>query len=130
MAAFWDAYAQAEVSHAQTLRSLRDRLSTEQLSEEVETGMMDAAYRALQSGQEKLDVSVTDLEAAYELASELENGETNAVFEFLITNFAGDKKAQAFLRSQLKDHIAKLMLQFPAQFGNGARRREIKASSF
>lgn len=130
IADFWETYASAEVNHAQTLRGLRDRLSTEELSEEVETGMMDAAHRALQNGREKIEDRITDLQAAYELASELENGETNAVFEFLITHFAQDKKAQAFLRSQLKNHVAKLMMRFPERFGDAAMRKEIKALPF
>ncbi len=130
IAAFWDAYAGAEASHARTLQRLRDRLSTAQLSEQVDTGMMNAAYLALQKGRGEIETRVTDLQTAYELASELENGETNAVFEFLITNFAQDTKTQAFLRSQLKDHITKLMLEFPERFGDAAARKEIKAADF
>jgi hypothetical protein len=89
--------------------------------------MMNAAYRALQGGEKKIDIA--DLQEAYELASELESGETNAVFEFLITHFSEDKKARIFLRSQLKSHVSQLMLQFPEKFGGASIRKEIKTVS-
>ena len=61
------------------------------------------------------------MEDAYELAHELENSETNAIFEFLIIHFSTDETTQDFLRSHLKDHIGKLMLWFPAQFNVAAQ---------
>jgi hypothetical protein len=70
---------------------------------------------------------VHNLEDAYQMVHELENSETNAVFDFLITNFAEDKKTQAFLRSQLRDHIGKLATDFPVQFRLAPVRRGIKA---
>ncbi len=127
IAEFWEAYAEAEAGHARTLQSLRDGLSMETLEKAVDAGMMNAAYRALQRGEKKIEIA--DLQEAYELASELESGETNAVFEFLITHFSEDKQAQIFLRSQLKSHVSQLMLQFPERFGDASIRKEIKIVS-
>jgi hypothetical protein len=61
------------------------------------------------------------------LVNELENAETNAVFEFMLANFSKDEDAKLFLRSQLKDHIGKLMIDFPSQFASAAIRRQVKA---
>jgi rubrerythrin len=127
IAEFWEAYAAAEADHARTLQNLRAGLSPETLENTVDAGMMNAAYRALQGGEKKIDIA--DLQEAYELASELESGETNAVFEFLITHFSEDKKARIFLRSQLKSHVSQLMLQFPEKFGGASIRKEIKTVS-
>jgi hypothetical protein len=66
-----------------------------------------------------------NLENAYQLVHELENSETNAVFDFLISNFAEDRTTQDFLRSQLKDRIGKLAFNFPVR--PGAVRLQIKA---
>jgi hypothetical protein len=117
------------VGHAQALQNLQDQLSAEKLSELTDVGMMNAARCSLQAGQEVTATEITDLQMAYELASELESGETNAMFEFLITHFSQDKKTQVFLRSQLRDHVAKLMLEFPERFGEAVLRKEIKAIS-
>ncbi len=61
------------------------------------------------------------------MANELEHSEINAIFEFLITHFAVDEQIQTFLRSHLQDHISRLMFEFPAQFKNAVKRREVQA---
>jgi rubrerythrin len=129
VAAFWREYASEEVMHAEWLERLRDSLTSEQLSAPADPGVLKEANQALQVPVEKMLQDIHNLEDAYQLVNELENSETNAVFDFLITNFAEDKKTQAFLRSQLKDHIGKLAIDFPVQFKLASVRREIKVKN-
>ncbi len=108
------------------MERLRDRLGPEELSAPADPLMLNEARGLLQSSAGKLS-GIKNLEDAYQLVNELENSETNAIFEFLISNFAMDKKTQNFLRSQLRDHIARLMIDFPAQFHDASARRVIEA---
>jgi rubrerythrin len=126
VADFWREYAGEEAMHAEWLERLRDSLTPERLSAPADPGVLKEANQALQVPVEKRLQGVHDLEDAYQLVNELENSETNAVFDFLITNFAEDKKTQAFLRSQLQDHIGKLAINFPIQFRLASVRRQIK----
>jgi len=89
--------------------------------------MLRDARKVLQFSVENRLKKIRDLEDAYQLVNELENSETNAIFEFLITNFSSDEETQSFLRSQLNDHIAKLTIGFPTRFRSAVRRREIGA---
>jgi hypothetical protein len=113
--------------HAEWLGRLRDSLTPERLSEPADPGVLKDANQALRVPVERMLQDVHNLEDAYQLVNDLENSETNAVFDFLITNFAEDKKTQAFLRSQLKDHIGKLAIDFPVQFKLASVREQIKA---
>ena len=105
-----------EAGHARWLERLREKLSSEELSAPADPSMLKAARGILESSVEKQLAEIKDLRGAYQLASELENSETNAIFEFLVANFAADEQTRTFLRSHLKDHIGKLMLWFPTQF--------------
>jgi rubrerythrin len=126
-AAFWREYAGEEAMHAAWLERLRDSLPPERLSVPADPSVLRDANQALQVPVERRLRDVHDLEDAYQSVNDLENSETNAVFDFLITNFAEDAKTQAFLRSQLRDHIGKLAIDFPIQFRLASVRREIKA---
>ena len=123
---FWKRYAAEEDMHAQWLERLRDRLGPGKLSAPADPLMLKEARSILQSSAGKLS-RIKNLEDAYQLVNELENSETNAIFEFLISNFSEDEKTQRFLRAQLREHIARLMIDFPIQFSNASARREIKA---
>ena len=127
VATFWQEYAGEEVVHAEWLGRLRDSLSPEQLAATANPSVLEEATRALRVPVKKRLQGVHNLEDAYQLVHEMENSETNAVFDFLISNFAEDKKTQAFLRSQLQDHIGKLAIDFPSQFRLDEVRKQIKA---
>jgi rubrerythrin len=116
VADFWKQYAVEEAGHARWLERVRDKLNSEELSAPADPSMLKAAHGILKSSVEKQLAEIKDLRGAYQLASELENSETNAIFEFLVGNFAADEQTRNFLRSHLKDHIGKLMLWFPTQF--------------
>jgi rubrerythrin len=129
VAAFWAEYAAEETMHAGWLESMRDGLSPERLSTPADPLTMEKAHGVLQFSVENTLKGVKNLEDAYQLVNELENSETNAIFEFLIANFAEDEKTQAFLRSQLRDHVGKLMIDFPVQFKQAKARQRIKVRS-
>ncbi len=128
VAEFWRKYAGEEVMHATWLRNIRDSADPERLAEDADPVQLRNAQHVLQASIDHMLAQIDNLEEAYQLANDVENSETNAVFEFLVTHFSEDKKVQAFLRSQLREHVARLMLSFPAQFKHASYRREIKAA--
>ena len=65
---------------------------------------------------EKALLGVKDLEDAYQLVNDIENGETNAIFKFLLDNFETDEQMRDFFRAQLNKHIARLSIKLPAQY--------------
>jgi hypothetical protein len=71
---------------------------------------------------------VKDLEDAYQLVMDLENGETNAIFQFLLTNFETDKRIRDFIRAQLNQHVDRLSIEPPAGYKGIMARRSIKAT--
>jgi rubrerythrin len=127
LAAFWERYAIEEAGHAMWLTRLRDRADPAQLSAPADPLLLRDVRKALVLGVDRRLEGVKDLNDAYELVNELENSETNAIFDFLITNFAEDEEAVAFMRAQLAEHIGRLVHGFPAAFRSAGRRREVKA---
>ncbi len=126
VADFWKQYAAEEAEHAAWLERLRERLDLE-LSESADSYALRNARAALKFSVEDALEKVQDLEDAYQVANELENSETNAVFEFLITHFSHDEETQSFLKAQLSDHVAKLMTGFPMQFQDAKMRLSVEA---
>ena len=128
VARFWRNYAAAEVGHAQALKRIREALGREELAAPTDAETAAAAQRLLKFPVEKALQEVKTLEDGYQLASEIESGETNVVFEFLIIHFASDAQAQSLMRSQLRDHIAAISTGFPARFKSSASRLSVKAT--
>ncbi len=127
-ARFWRSYAAAEAGHAQALKRIREALSPEQLAAPADAETVVGAQRLLKFPVAKALQEVKTLEDAYQLANEIESGETNVVFEFLIIHFAADAQAQSLIRSQLRDHVAKISTGFPARFKSSASRLSVKAT--
>jgi rubrerythrin len=127
-ARFWRDYAAAEAGHALRLEQIRNALSPEQLAAPADAETAAAAQRLLMFPVEKALQGIKDLEDAYQLANELESGETNVVFDFLISHFASDAQAQSLIRSQLRDHVAKISTGFPARFRSSASRMSVKVT--
>jgi rubrerythrin len=119
---FWLRYAAEELGHARWLEHLRKTSSAEQLSMPADPVMLKAAQRMLQFSVDNALAKIKNFEDAYELAVELENSETNAIFEFLIANYYADQDAVAFLRNQIKSHITNLTDELPAQVKDRALR--------
>lgn len=127
VARFWNSYASEEAGHARWLARLRERADDERLGQPAELEVLKQAERALSISIEDLLAGVRTLQDAYDLANELEHSETNAVFEFLIGHFAEDAQTHTFLREQLNEHVARLMIDFPRKVGTGTLRRGIPA---
>ncbi len=124
---FWSDYAAAEDSHAQWLERIRGELSSKQLAAPADPQTVSNAQELLRLPVEQALEGIRTLDDAYQLANEMESGETNVVFDFLIGHCASDPQAQAFMRSQLKDHIAKISVGFPVRFRSSISRLSIKA---
>lgn len=127
IADFWHRYVLDEVAHALWLERLRGNLGAERLAEPVDGEMLASAHRALSISVENVLSGIHTLEDAYEVVSDLENSETNAVFEFLITNFPYDREVLNFLRVQLNDHVNRLIAAFPPRFRDPGVRHAVTA---
>jgi hypothetical protein len=126
VAAFWRQYAYEEEKHAEWLEGLKARLTTEQLSGLVEPHTVELLQAVTKLSVEEALLGVKDLEDAYQLVNDIENGETNAIFQFLLNNFEADVQMREFLRMQLNKHIAKLSIDLPAQYKGVLSRKAIR----
>jgi len=127
IARFWRDYAAQEASHAHWLERIRDGLSAEQQAAPADPQWARDLWERLQHSPEHLLQRIGNLEDAYQMVHEWESTETNAAFEFLINTFAHSPQVQAFLRAQLHDHIAKIVEEFPALYGDTGSRLAVKA---
>ena len=127
VAAFWRQYAAEEAAHAHWLARIRDALSPEQLAAPADSQILGEALKASGFSVGSALKGIENLEDAYQLVSEIENEEINAVFEFLIEGFSTIPEAQSFLRAQLRDHINRIMIEFPERFGDVVVRLAVRA---
>lgn len=127
VAAFWGAYAQDEAGHARWLERVCAELTAAQRAQPANPDVLQDARRTLDFSVERALQNLDNLQTAYQLAYDLENAETNAIFEFLITNFSLAQKSRAFLQIQLRSHINKITDEFPVQYRDVASRREVEA---
>jgi len=125
----WKQYAEDEAMHANWLENLKAKLGQEELSKPVDEHTVQLLDVVAEISVEKTLEKVHDLEDAYELVNEIENGETNAIFRFLIDNFEADEKMRDFLREQLNEHVGRLTIDLPPQYRGAATRRKIKVSA-
>lgn len=127
VAAFWAQYAKEEAGHARWLEILRDRMGPDHLFRPADLRMIEVARDLLRTPPEQLLERVENLEDAYRLVTDLENSETNAIFEFLISDPAMAEESRVFLRSQLHEHINRLVTDFPQAYAGTANRLSVKA---
>ena len=124
---FWQAYADEEDGHARWLEQLRERVKDKLATRLEHPHLVEAAQRLLKITPEEHLSQVSNLEGGYQLAVELENSETNTIFEFLILNYSLTAQAANFLQTQLHSHIKRLMDEFPPDFRSRARRLAVQA---
>ncbi|HTX80412.1 MAG TPA: ferritin family protein [Longilinea sp.] len=123
-AEFWSGYAFEEAVHARLLETLRERLTPEQLAMNIENDLAGDTRRLLVFLQK--EQKIEDLEQAYQTANMIETSEINPLFELVMSTFESDQKAITFLRSQLDEHVAKLIYHFPKQYARPEQRRAVK----
>lgn len=124
---FWSRFAAEEKMHSLWLARFRDALEPERLAETADPAMLQAVKAATSYPIPKLLAAVQNMEDAFQIVVELENAETNVVFDFLVANFAMDDKLVPFLRSQISEHVGRLMTDVTDTFGGASQRREIQA---
>lgn len=127
IADFWQRYVLDEVSHALWLERLRRNLRPEQLAGPADHDALALAVQTRNVSAAQILAGIDNLDAAYEAANDLENSETNVVFEFLITNFPYDREVSSFLRTQLTGHVNRLITAFPNRFKDPYARRAVAA---
>ncbi|HZU87272.1 MAG TPA: hypothetical protein VFF78_07300 [Anaerolineaceae bacterium] len=126
---FWKQYANEERGHADYLARLRAGMDAARLAEPSYGHMLESARKCLSLAAQERLAGIHNLEDAYQLSSELENSETNSIFEFLIVNFstAELEKSHKFLRTQLTTHINRLKEEFPAAYRSRLTRENLLA---
>lgn len=127
IASYWHGFAREEAGHARWLEDLRAKSSAAQLEKKADVETLQRAQQALEFSSAQSAKNIHNLEDAYQIANELENSEVNTIFEFLITNYAGDPGTIAFLRTQLNTHTANLQSKLPAEYQSKSARRALKA---
>jgi rubrerythrin len=127
VASFWKQFATEEANHFEWLQNLAARVSQSDLEKLVDTQTQDLFYQVRLFSWEIALANIHDLAEAFEAVNDIENGETNAVFRFLIDNFEVDKSIRDFLLAQLATHIARLSTNLPIAFRDILNRQAIKA---
>jgi hypothetical protein len=127
VALFWKQYASEESGHAAYLERIRAGVDTDRLSRPADGVILQKVRQCLDAASQTRLANLKTLEDAHQLATELENSETNAIFEFMIMNFSTDElaKSHQFLRTQLNTHIARLENEFPVEFRGKVARQTI-----
>jgi hypothetical protein len=116
VAEFWNIFAIDEAKHGEWLVKTHSRLTAEQLGDYVNEETQAQLISARRFSVEKALQSVHNLEDAYILVVDIENGETNAIFKFLLDNFEPDGRTREFLVRQINQHIASLSLNLPTDY--------------
>jgi hypothetical protein len=108
-------------------KNLTANLSVSDLQKPVDTQTEYLLYKVGLLSSEKVLASIHNLAEAFDATTSLENGETNAIFCFLIDNFAVDQHIRDFLLAQLARHIHRLSSNLPLPWRGVASRQSILA---
>ena len=85
---FWQQYAKEERGHALYLEKIRKGLTPTQLATPADSNILKKAFHCLERISTFSQDKIITFEDAYTLAVEFESSETNAIFNFMITNFS------------------------------------------
>jgi ferritin len=128
VAEFWRAYAQEEIAHARWLSAQKARLDPAILAQPADPDVLRRARRRMEQTTASAVAQIRTLDDAYELAHEIESGETNAILAFMIDHYERGAEAQAFMRAQLGEHMTRISRDnFPLRYASKASRQAIRA---
>lgn len=127
VASFWRTYAAEENGHARWIENLRDRTEPARLSAAADPDILEKAERSISVWPEERLAEIKNLQAAFEMANELESSEINTVFDFLIGYFSAEESTKEFLHAQLRQHIQRLMSGFPDAYKLAPLRKAVPA---
>ncbi len=127
IAQFWNLLADEESGHAQWLENLHNGLEEHQLRKQVDSRFSEGVRTLLEISPEARLRKVGTLEEALQMALDLETAETNAVFDFLISDYLLATKAREFLRNQVGVHVERLTKGLPERFQDRSARVEVAA---
>ncbi len=129
VAIFWKRYADEEKGHANFIERILSKIEPERLSQPTDPDIMHQLQASINRSLNIDLKEIKNLEDAFQLAYEIETTETNAIFEFIFTYFSDEElaKSNAFLRTQLNNHVNKLTEAFPHEFRSAANREKLPA---
>jgi len=106
--AVWWQMAADEALHIWLLEQAKASLSPEQQAAPVDPQVWERVREAMTISPEAVLERIQTLEDAYQAVHELEHYEFGAVLDFLLSEFFPAEFQQAFIRSQLREHLARL----------------------
>lgn len=110
VARFWQEMAQDERNHIRLVEQARSGLTPEQLAEPADPVMLHKAWEAVRfSARTTLD-RIQNLNDAYEAASDLEYGETNVVFQFILLHYLDNGILEQLVEHYTERHLRRLRL--------------------
>jgi rubrerythrin len=122
---FWAGLAEDEKGHYERIVNMRNQFGPEELSVEVDNNLYDTICNGLRELRLSRLEDVANLHDACELAAEVENYETVAVFEFVHNRFKYDPQ-RLVISKEIFAHLDKLA-DFSDRFKSLDERRSIKA---
>ncbi len=97
-----------EAAHIRLVEQIRASLPPERLLEPADPIWLEQARAAARFSPERVLARIHTLEDAYQEAHALENGELNAVFEFVMTEYSPKPLRAGFVHNLLREHVARL----------------------
>ncbi len=106
--AVWWQMAADEALHIWLLEQAKASLTPEQRAAPVDPQVWEQVQALMAISPEAVLERIQTLEDAYQAVHELEHYEFGAVLDFLFSEFFPAEFQQAFIRSQLREHLARL----------------------
>ena len=123
---FWFGMSEDEKGHYERVVRMLNEFKAEQLSVEIDSNLYNAVCKGLNELKPLLLDRIFDLHDAFELAHEVENYETEAVFKFVHARFKNDPHELDICNSILA-HLEKLS-SFSDRFSSADERKRIKVT--
>ncbi len=106
--AVWWQMAADEALHIWLLEQAKASLTPEQRAAPADPQVWEQVQALMAISPEAVLEQIQTLEDAYQAVHELEHYEFGAVLDFLLSEFFPAEFQQAFIRSQLREHLARL----------------------